>query len=64
MKQAKKQKEVPQEEEETAVVEADYDEDCQAFTEIDELQNHGINAADIQKLKAAGLATMLSILMW
>ena len=37
MKQAKKQKEVTQEEEETAVGEAEFDDDCQAFTEIDEL---------------------------
>lgn len=28
------------------------------FQSIDELQNHGINAADISKLKAAGIATV------
>ncbi|CAG8505377.1 7994_t:CDS:10 [Paraglomus occultum] len=33
------------------------------YTEIDELQNHGINAADIQRLKAAGLCTVRAITM-
>jgi hypothetical protein len=64
MKQAKKQKEVVHEEEETAIGEAHYEEEEQAFTEIDALQEHGINMADIQKLKQAGLSTILSILMW
>jgi hypothetical protein len=34
------------------------------FTEIDKLQNYGINAADITKLKSVGLNTVLSVLMW
>lgn len=34
------------------------------FNEIDQLQAHGINMADITKLKQAGLTTILSILMW
>ena len=40
------------------------DEEEQPFHEIDALQEHGINAADINKLKAAGLCTVLSVLMW
>jgi len=42
----------------------DEDEEVQAFREIDQMQEHGINMADILKLKAAGLATVLSVLMW
>ena len=38
------------------------DEEDQPFNEIDQLQQHGINMADINKLKAAGLTTCLSIL--
>ena len=34
------------------------------FNEIDQLQQHGINMADVTKLKQAGLTTILSILMW
>ena len=33
------------------------------YTEIDELQNHGINGGDINKLKASGLCTVLACLM-
>ncbi|KAF9400200.1 Meiotic recombination protein dmc1 [Mortierella sp. AD011] len=33
------------------------------FTEIDELQNHGINAADITKLKQAGICTVRCVQM-
>jgi hypothetical protein len=54
-------------EEETAITtapDAVEDEDVQAFREIDCMQEHGINMADIIKLKQAGLATVLSILMW
>lgn len=56
-----------------AAEQQDEDEDTQAgmdeeeelpFNEIDQLQQHGINAADITKLKQAGLSTVLSILMW
>ncbi|CAB5362827.1 unnamed protein product [Rhizophagus irregularis] len=28
------------------------------YTEIDELQNHGINSSDIVKLKSAGICTV------
>ena len=35
-----------------------------AFREIDTMQEHGINAADINKLKAEGLCTVASVLMW
>jgi meiotic recombination protein DMC1 len=40
----------------------DYEE--HAFNEIDKLEQHGINMADINKLKAAGLCTVLAVLMW
>ncbi|KAG0332405.1 Meiotic recombination protein dmc1 [Podila horticola] len=33
------------------------------FTEIDELQNHGVNAADITKLKQAGICTVRCVQM-
>ncbi|KAG0364439.1 Meiotic recombination protein dmc1 [Gamsiella multidivaricata] len=36
----------------------DEEEEELFFTEIDELQNHGINAADITKLKQAGICTV------
>lgn len=32
--------------------------DEEAFTSIDELQNHGIGAADIQKLRVAGICSI------
>jgi len=35
-----------------------------AYNEIDRLEQHGINAADIGKLKSAGLCTVLAVLMW
>lgn len=38
-------------------------DDEDPFTNIDELQNHGINGGDINKLKAAGLCTVISCLM-
>jgi len=38
-------------------------EDCQAFKDVDQLQEQGINAADITKLKQAGLCTVMSVLM-
>ena len=65
MKQAKKEKMMPAaqaEDEDTAVCQDE--EDDQPFNEIDQLQEHGINMADITKLKQAGLTTVLSILMW
>lgn len=40
------------------------EDEVQPFREIEVMQEHGINMADIQKLKQAGLATVLSILMW
>ena len=42
----------------------DYEPEVSAFNEIDKLEQFGINAADIGKLKAAGLGTVLSVLMW
>lgn len=35
-----------------------------AFNEIDKLEQFGINAADIQKLKSSGICTVLAVLMW
>jgi hypothetical protein len=46
------------------VAEIEDEEEVQAFREVDCMQEHGINMADIIKLKQAGLATVLSILMW
>ena len=34
-----------------------------AFNEIDQLQQFGINASDLNKLKSAGLCTVLGVLM-
>jgi len=34
------------------------------FNQIEKLEEHGINSADIGKLKSAGLCTVLSVLMW
>jgi hypothetical protein len=31
---------------------------CPSLIDVDELQNHGINAADITKLKLAGVCTI------
>nr|ADQ00382.1 Dmc1 [Pneumocystis jirovecii] len=39
------------------------DEEEQQYIEVDELQNHGIGVADIQKLKTAGYCTVMSIQM-
>lgn len=33
-------------------------QDEEQFASVDELQNHGIGAADIQKLKQAGICTI------
>ncbi|KAI3640558.1 hypothetical protein MIR68_001436 [Amoeboaphelidium protococcarum] len=38
------------------------DEEC-FFQDIDELQNQGINASDIQKLKVAGVCTVRGVMM-
>jgi hypothetical protein len=35
-----------------------------AFNEIDKLEQHGINAADIGKLKSGGICTVMAVLMW
>ena len=39
------------------------EDEVQPFTEIEQLQNHGINGGDINKLKAAGVCTALGCLM-
>lgn len=41
----------------------DGEEDISFFTDIDELQAHGINAADLKKLKAAGICTVRGVQM-
>ena len=68
MKQAKKEKsamiETEQVHEDEATDVGQDDDDEQPFNEVDQLQEHGINMADINKLKASGLTTVLSILMW
>ena len=66
MKQAKKEKTLVQEQvqDEEATDVGHEEEDDQPFNEIDQLQEHGINMADIAKLKSAGLSTVMSILMW
>jgi len=45
-----------------AVVE-EQDDDESFFQDIDELQNHGINVADIKKLKQAGICTVKGVQM-
>ena len=67
MKQAKKQQvksQIAEEELTAAPDQQHYEDEPEAFHQIDCMQEHGINMADIMKLKAAGLATCLSILMW
>ncbi len=39
------------------------DEEVLSYTSIDKLQEHNINAADINKLKAAGICTVKGLLM-
>lgn len=39
------------------------DDEISFFTDIDELQAHGINAADIKKLKSAGICTVKGVQM-
>ena len=53
-----------EDEEETNCGMEEGDDERQPFNEIDQLQQHGINMADIAKLKQAGLTTCMSILMW
>ena len=64
MVQAKKDAQAAMEQEEEATDVGQDEEEDQPFNEIDQLQQHGINMADIQKLKQAGLTTVMSILMW
>ena len=70
MKQAKKQTQAQQQvaaqvlqDEDTQATAEEYDSEP-AFNEIDKLEQHGINAADIGKLKAGGICTVLAVLMW
>jgi hypothetical protein len=39
------------------------EEEEKAYTQIDKLEAHGINMADINKLKGAGICTVLAVLM-
>ena len=39
------------------------EEDVSFFTDIDELQAHGINVADIKKLKVSGICTVRGVQM-
>lgn len=48
--------------EETSMKEDEYEID-QTFIEIDKLQENGVNAADISKLKANGIATLKAVIM-
>ena len=68
MKQAKKQQvqqEVqPIQDADTEVTMAEAYDDEPAFNQIDKLELCGINGGDIMKLKAAGLCTVLAVLMW
>ena len=69
MKQAKKQQQQqqvqPLQDADTQASGMDDDFDMEpAFNEIDKLEQLGINAADIGKLKSAGLCTVLSVMMW
>ena len=69
MKQAKKQQVQPAKEvlqdDDTQATQGDIDDDMvPAFNEIDKIEQFGINAADIGKLKASGICTVLAVLMW
>ena len=35
-----------------------------SYIQIDKLEQHGINVADINKLKQAGICTVMAVLMW
>lgn len=65
MQKQQKSKNRKKEKEEEAVEEVMDEEDLEkaVFTEIEKLQDFGINAADITKLKAAGFCTISSIFM-
>ncbi|EFC50704.1 predicted protein [Naegleria gruberi] len=65
-KQKQKESQVEEEEEETnqeEETEACADSDEQSWSLIDKLQEVGIGAADIKKLKEAGIYTVESIMM-
>lgn len=51
-----------QKEQKEAVQEANDDETLTSIT-IDRLQDHGVNAGDINKLKGAGICTVKGLLM-
>ena len=73
MKQAKKQQQQQAQPQSSSVLQ---DEDTQTSTiadeaeneftinEIDKLEQQGINAADIAKLKTGGICTVMAVLMW
>ncbi len=62
MKQKQKSKEKKKEvQKEVEDVEEDVDQ--ANFIQIEKLQEHGINAADIAKLKTSGFCTITSIVM-
>ncbi|RCN47727.1 hypothetical protein ANCCAN_06191 [Ancylostoma caninum] len=47
---------------ETDAMEAD-DEDADFFQDVEQLQNHGINMADIKKLQSVGICTVKGVMM-
>ncbi|KIH63467.1 meiotic recombinase Dmc1 [Ancylostoma duodenale] len=47
---------------ETEAMEAD-DEDADFFQDVEQLQNHGINMADIKKLQSVGICTVKGVMM-
>ncbi len=51
-------------EEEETMVGTQQEEEEYIVNEIDKLEQHGINMADINKLKAAGICTVMAVLMW
>ena len=50
--------EVAQQVADVSALEADEDEDDAFFQDIELLQNHGINVADLKKLKSVGVCTI------
>ncbi len=45
-------------------MDSNQEDDEITFNEIDKLEQHGINMGDIKKLKAAGICTVMAVLMW
>ncbi|KAK5977509.1 DNA meiotic recombinase 1, partial [Trichostrongylus colubriformis] len=39
------------------------DEDVELFQDVEQLQNHGINMADIKKLQSVGICTVKGVMM-